>query len=200
MAENYPFIALKVKKPLQKEEIKNWYRICKTFLPSGIISTQQYQDLENSNSPVLLIKDFKKGFYFYKIPLTRDLLDEEIEPILENYSDSIDEDFSYEIVATTLFDAVEEDLVKDLPIDKIAKNIARYIHERDMKEMLENGWTYGLQDNYKMKISSELLPFEDLPKEKQDVDKKLIERIIKEFNDEGYMLIKKSVYSNLEIE
>lgn len=196
--ENYPFIALKVKKPLQPENVKIWYRIATNFLPSGIVATQQYQDLENGNSSILLIKEFKNNFYYYKIPLTRDVLDEEIQPVIDNYTDIVENEFKFEIVATTLLDNVEEDIVQDLPINKIAKNLARYIHERDMKEMLEDGWTYGIQDNYKMKISSELLPFENLPKEKQDIDPKLVERIVKEFSDEGYIIVKKEFYENLD--
>lgn len=190
---NYPFISLEVKKILQLEDIKTWYRIVNTFLPSGLISTIQNAELENGNEPIYLIKEYNKDTkkFIYKVPLTRDLLDNETDSIVVNYGDIIEDEFSYEIKATTLLDPVHKKIIKDVPVMKIAKNIARYIHDRDMKEMIQDGWTYGSEDNYKMKISSELLPFEELPEDIQNIDPKLIERIIKEFDNEGYVLIKK---------
>lgn len=190
--DNYPYIELITKQKLELPEIKNWYEIVKTFLPSGVLSSIQCVELENGNEPVLLVKQFDKDTreYSYKIPLTRDLMEEEVFPISDSFNDIIGDSFEYTIIASTLFsDEIQKD-IEDNVLKKIAVNIARYIHTKEMNKLLNDGWRYGIEDDFYEKVSSKLLPFDNLGSKYQNVDEQLIEEVIRELNENGYILVK----------
>ena len=192
--DNYPYITLLTSKKLESSDIKNWYRIVKSFLPSGMLSSIQNANVENANEPILLVREFDKDTqeYSFKIPLTRDLLPEEVEPIADAYNDITGDAYDYTILASTLFasiDQVEE--IKDDTFEKIAKNIARYLYTKEMKKKLENGWRYGIEDDHYEKISSTLLPFDSVGPELQNIDIQLINEVIRELNENGFLVIKK---------
>lgn len=192
--DNYPYITLLTKKKLENSDIKNWYRIVKSFLPSGMLSSIQNADVENANAPILLVKEFEKDTqeYSFKIPLTRNLLPDEVEPIADAYNDITGDSYDYTIIASTLFASIDQsEQVKDDTFEKIAKNIARYLHTQDMKKKLENGWRYGVEDDYFEKISSTLLPFDSVGPDLQNIDIQLINEVIRELNENGYLVIKK---------
>jgi hypothetical protein len=195
------YISLVVEQPLNTDLIRDWYQTVKKYSPAGTITGAQVIRPNHGRVSASLVHTIENNKHCYKIPLTRDLTDREIEKIIDRWVDDKDFDFNIETGVTqhkashhTPDDAIE--VTKDTYRD-LCETLARYLHNKWYKERVDLGWNYGVKLSHKNKTHPMLLPWEQLPKQYRKIDTELPKVFIKTLNDIGYAVLDKQLLHDL---
>ena len=196
--DNQIYMRLITTQSLRKDEIKEWYQIVKTLAPSGVLNCIQVENATRGRSSALLVcKKLKNGQHVYEIPLTRDLVEQEAEPIVFAWDAYYPEGkFKIESSATQiestnkrLADAV---VLNDQDYRNLCEGLAKQQHLSWTKTKTDRGWRYGLELNTVAKTHPLLRPWEQLSENHKSVDMDLPKLFINLLENYGYAIVKKS--------
>ena len=187
-------VTLTTPKDISKNDIKKWFNIIKEFGPDGIISSVEKTNPDGEPENISLIHQIKKDGHCYLIPLTRHILEREMDSIIEEWDEWYDGDWEIEL-------STEEVEINQVPkyhpvylersdYDDMCEQVAKEIHQMWYKEMSDSGWRYGLKKNDKEKTHPLVKPWESIPQSSRKIDKKLPQKIISMMNRQGYRFVK----------
>jgi hypothetical protein len=169
---------------LPLEVMKDWYSCVKMYAPEGCISTVQKKTPTGYKDVCLAVKRIGDKFE-YVIALTRNLSEEEVEEIIENF----DYNGDYSIESSS--DPIQSLTMDEDNYEHICTQMAKHRHEKWVRERIEDGWRYGPAMSLKNKTSPLLKPWHELSDEHKTVDRDEPEQIIKMLADNGYYVISK---------
>lgn len=75
--------------------------------------------------------------------------------------------------------------------EETLEELARMEHERWIREKRATGWRYGPETNPQLKLSQNLVPWEDLPESEKEKDRDLVRGIPKVLALAGYRVVKR---------
>lgn len=202
MTEQYEplmYIRLSTEK-LDKKFIKLWYKIVKTYAPSGTVTGFQVPD-ENGNMKMsLMVSRPSKDGYEYDIPLTRDLMDSELEPIVMAWA-AIYPEKDFTISSTTAdVEATSQGPADTIDMDErqynnFCETLAKQEHTKWCADRQSSGWRYGLNYSRKNKTHPLLRPWEQLSDKEKDINYELPRTLVQELNDQGYVVVSRDELS-----
>lgn len=189
------YVKLTTEKPLDQEDVRAWFQAVKDNAPSGVVSSVQTTDDKGSLRSATLVHRERDGEHDYLVPLTRDLKDAEVEPIIQTFSSlTALEDWSVEV------SSAEADLmtdkgalsVEDGKFNDLCAAWAKRQHDAWMKDRTESGWRFGPTVSAKNKTHPLLRPWHDLPEQFRKVDFEQPQNLLDLLNDQGYAVISKT--------
>jgi hypothetical protein len=186
-------ITLSVDKPLDGSIIKKWYCCVKKYSPSGVMATIQSVD-KGAPKAVKLIHRAMSNKELYMIPLSRDLLPDEVEKIVSGFANE-NPDLDFDIETHANFQSSIEK--KKFSLDNVnylsfCTALAKQKHDDWMKEKIESDWRYGPELDVDQKTHPLLLPWEQLPDRYKEPDFMLPQKMLSLLKDEGYAIIAKN--------
>lgn len=189
------YVKLTTDKPLDQEAVKAWFQAVKDNAPSGVVSSVQTTDDKGSLRSASLVHRERDGAHDYLVPLTRDLKDSEVEPIISAFSaaSSID-DWQVEVSSAEAdqFSAKGSLSVEDTKFNDLCTAWAKRQHDDWMKDRTEAGWRFGPAMSTKNKTHPLLRPWHDLPEQFRKVDFDQPQALLDLLNDQGYAVISKT--------
>lgn len=187
------YIRLETEK-LDKQEIKLWYNIVKKYAPSGTVTGIQVPDQDGNLRMSLLVSRQTGNGYEYDIPLTRDLLDDELEPIVMAWA-AVYPTKDFTISSTSAdAEAPRQGPADTIDMDEkkyndVCEALAKQEHTKWCADRQNNGWRYGLNFSRKEKTHPLLRPWEQLSEQERDVDYTLPKTMVQELNNQGYAIV-----------
>lgn len=189
------YIKLITDEPLDKDAMKAWFRCAKEHLPSGVISSIQSTDDTGSLRSVSMVHREVSGKHEYLIPLSRDLVDREVEPFLDCFTAEQPElDFDLEVSSaqTDLLTSPQTIEVADNKFTDLCTAWAKQQHETWLKDRQDSGWRYGPTMSIKNKTHPLCRPWHDLPDQFRKIDTTQPQSLLDLLNDQGYAVIGKA--------
>lgn len=189
------YIKLTVKEPLDKECMRQWFDCVKVELPSGVIGSIQSTDDNGNLRGVSMVHREYADHQEYVIPLTRDVLDQEVEPVVECFAAACPElDFEIETSSNQVGSLLAPDRVEveDSKYQELCAAWAKQQHEAWLKDRQDNGWTYGTTVSIKNKTHPLLRAWHDLPEQYRKVDTTQPQSLLDLLNNQGYAVIGRS--------
>lgn len=197
-AELSRYIALCVKEDPSKDLVACFFHCVKEHAPPG---TTTGVGIKVSPKPAAVIVDKHGDQFWIKVPLTRDLLQEEGETIVQAFAAKQPElDFDVRMSSATV-DTLENE-VDPITVDKdhylaLCTQWAKRQHQNWMKERLEQGWRYGTSVSLKDKTHPLLRPWEELPAKFRTINSDEPQTLLDLLNDQGYAVISKTELDSL---
>lgn len=191
------FIRLVLRKPLSKDLAQRWFQICRRSLPTGVLGSLQVNKPDYGIDNVqMVLKNSKSGKHIYEIPLNRDLLEREVEPVVKAWDAFNPQgDFDIETSATQI-ESARQQLADAIVVDErdyndFCETLAKHQHGRWCRQRQDEGWRYGLAMDPKERTHPLLRPWEDLPAKYQSVDYDAPRMFIELLNSLGYDVVKR---------
>ena len=75
-------------------------------------------------------------------------------------------------------------------LESLIESLAKNVHETWVKERLEEGWTFGPERNDVLKQTPCLVPYEELPEEEKEYDRKTALATIRFILASGFTITK----------
>jgi hypothetical protein len=195
------FIRLITASALKKSDVKIWYDTVKGLAPSGVISSVKVP----GPTPGMGLKDAflisKKlnDKFIYEIPLSRDLVEKEIQPIIFAWTAYFPKgDFDIETSAVKVNEATHRNKstdaieIKERDMEDLCHLLAKHNHGRWCADREKNGWKFGLKLNEKEKTHPMIRPWANLPETYKSIDYDLPQVVINLLNDFGYVVVRKT--------
>lgn len=201
MTDIQHYLAITVHDKLSDENRKLFYQIVKRNLPDGVLTTLQIRRPEKGLKNVSMVTEQLEDKICYKIVLSRDLTEREIQPIFEQLAEELEADINFEIdgsanvvTSPTGFDTSSYYDLSDYKKKTVAEKVAKYMHQRWMQERVDQGWRYGVEQNNQDKTHPMLRGWDDLPEAYRQVDEDLPGVLLDALADEGYYVCSESEY------
>jgi len=190
------FIRISLDDKLSDSEKRRWYKIVETFkviAPRPMLGT---------DGNVVLIHKKMDSRHVYDIPLKRDLTENEIKNILEQWDNYFKiKDFIVEAShgdiekqKQMLSDAM---VVKDDSYEQLCEAIAKTQHTVWMHERIDNGWRYGEKPSSVSKTHPMLRPWHELPEKYKNIDLRTPQVFLEELKRMGFTVVKSVDLNNL---
>lgn len=193
------YISLMTFKELSKKERRMWLDIIKDYGPEGIIDYIQIYTEEGRKSLNLIFKKTPEGWE-YTVPLSRNLIPDEAEKIVEAWDAYYSEDFEIE-TSTPSNGRISPDYEFDKDLNEndehsdeyelFAEGLSKLNHQNRINKMTQEGWRYGTTFSYKEKTDPSLLPWEQLPEKRREIDYNYAAQVIELLEDMGYNIEEK---------
>jgi hypothetical protein len=189
------YISLITFKELNKKERRMWLDIVQDYGPENIIDYIQIYTEEGRKSLNLIFKKTTEGWE-YTIPLSRNLGADEAEKIVAAWDAYYSEDFEIEAStpsngkAAPDYDFEEEDEHSD-EYEMFAESLSKLQHQTRINKMTKEGWRYGVTLSYKNRTDPSLLPWEQLPESKKEIDYNYAAQVIELLENMGYNIEEK---------
>ena len=186
-------ITLSVDAALDNKKIKSWFSCVKKYSPSGVVATLQTVDEDGSPRAVKLVHREIEKKNFYIIPLTRDLLPDEVEKIVEKFVEENPElDFDIETHAGFQSSLVNSNFSPDAGnYIALCNALSKQKHDEWMKEKIQSEWRYGNELSLEHKTHPLLLPWEQLPDKYKQPDLEWPKKIMDIMSAQGYAVLPK---------
>ena len=186
------YIKLIVSESLPRETMSCWFQCVKAFAPSGVLATVQTTDDKGALRSASMVDREVKGKHEYVIPLTRDLSDKEVTPIVESFDEhNPDLEFDVEVSsseANSLLDG-EKAKISDDRYSELCSAWAKKQHDEWVKERTDLGWRYGPTISLKNKTHPLLRQWHELPEKFRKIDFEQPQSLLDLLNDQGYAVI-----------
>ncbi len=189
------YVKLIVDEPLDKDQMRQWFDCAKDQLPSGVTSTVQTTDDGGNLRSVSMVHREVGGHHEYLIPLSRDLVDREVEPMIDCFTAVVPElDYDIEVSSaqTNLLTEPKAIEVADNKYTDLCTSWAKKQHEDWLKDRQDSGWRYGPTMSIKNKTHPLVRPWHDLPDQFRKIDTSQPQSMLDLLNDQGYAVIGKS--------
>lgn len=173
MLINHEYICLSTPNKLSKNYAMAWRDLVKKFAPNGAVGSASIMVQGHQKTSVFYSK--KEGNeYWYIIPLTRDLTNEEAGVLAIAWSHKYDGDFEIEFSQATQMQSNKTKLRSDA-LSAIAEAAAKISHNKWVNAKVSEGWNYGPSYNRVMRKHPMLLPWEQLGKQikEHEIDRAL---------------------------
>lgn len=195
--DNQFYIRLVSPSALDKAEVKRFYKLVKTVLPSGVLSSMQIERPNYGLDTVRLIhKTGDSGAQVYEIPLTRNLTEKEFDWVKYAFQDLAEEgqelDSSTVVIPNARHLLGGEPLLEPDDFETFCDTLAKYQHSNWCLEKSDAGWRFGVSHDHHAKTSPLLRPWQDLPDHYKSIDKKLPSQIFELLDSMGYVVIPKT--------
>ena len=192
------YIALVTDRELTTESVKLWFALCKVGLPNGVRSTVQVEGENGGRISVPLVcKECDEAFRYF-IPLSRNILEFEAEPIVRAVSRAFPEmDFDIMVSKADIEDSSEEEKIKiqHEKYDALCQSFAKRQHEQWVADRLAAGWRFSTEMSIAAKTSPLLKSWDELPDELRRIDYEQPQKLVDLLNDQGYTVIRKEELS-----
>ena len=129
------------------------------------------------------------------VPLSRDLKDSEVEPIIQMFSaEASVGDWDVEVSSAEADHLTDKTAlsVTDEKFTELCSAWAKRQHDEWMKDRTEAGWRYGMTISNKNKTHPLLRPWHELPEQFRKVDHTQPQSLLDLLNDQGYAVISKA--------
>jgi hypothetical protein len=189
------YIKIKTTEPLDKATMKTWFDCAKEFLPGGVIASVQTTDDQGSLRSATMVHREVGGAHEYIIPLSRDLLDKEVQPVIDALASELpDLDFDLEVSSAQAGLLTEPEVIEvaDNKYTDLCTAWARKQHETWLHDRTDAGWRYGPSMSVKNKTHPLLRPWHDLPDQFRKIDTSQPQALLDLLNDQGYAVIGKA--------
>lgn len=189
------YIMLKTDKPISKEVMHCWFKCAKAWLPNGVLSTVQTTDNSGSLRAVSMVHREVDGHNEYLIPLSRDLGDREVEPMLDSFiGKHPDLDFDIEVSSSqaALLGQNPGVKIEDNRFNDLCTGWAKKQHETWLKDRIDAGWRYGPNMSLKNKTHPLVRPWHELPDQFRQIDMTQPQSLLDLLNDQGYAVISRA--------
>ena len=188
------FIKLRCQEALSRQQVRQWYRCVAQQTPPGLCRSLALLDDDNRPHHIAVIHRRTAHSHCYLIPLTRDLLEREVEPIARASAQIFPTiDFDLEISDTRL-------LVQSQP--PVSLSAANYIrlcaalskrrHEDWVRERTDAGWRYGLRFSVAEKTHPLLRPWSEIPERYRRPDLTGPQTLFRMLDQQGYVVVDKA--------
>lgn len=185
------FIQLNSKKKLKPALVTQWYSSVVRAAPSGVVHVVRAIDDTGRPTSVQMVHRKTAKQHCYLVPLTRDLRDAEVEPIIQRFAKLAPElDFEVETNETKL---TAQDC-GEIPMDT-AKHIAlcmalaKQQHEEWVRERTDAGWRYGTEYDKREKTHPLIRPWDQLPERFRKPNTALPQTLLSLLNSHGYAVL-----------
>lgn len=192
------YIALVTARELNETTVKKWFTVVKVGLPEGLRSSVQVDSSGHGRVSVPLVcKEAEESFRYY-IPLTRNLLEFEAEPIVRRVSREFpDLDFDIMVSKADVEDGPEEQKIEIAheKYDALCRAFAKRQHEQWVADRLKAGWRYSTELSMANRTSPLLKAWDELPEELRQIDYDHPQALVNLLNDQGYAVVRKEELS-----
>lgn len=159
-------ITLVVDDELSNEEIKGFLTLVRDNGPEGIINPYTKMKSDGTKANIFIVHSVADNGYKYQVPLKRNLTGNELEVIVNEWTDIFEGDFDIE-ASSPVLRMQDLSMFQEVEIDedyeKIALNVENNIkHQRWMDKQVNEGWRYGMKHNVEEKTSPLMRPWEQL--------------------------------------
>jgi hypothetical protein len=172
------YIKIITNDPLDKETVKRWFKVVKDNSPNNILTSIQIEHPNNYLANVAMVHKKTPNTHEYIIPLTRDLLQKEIDKISNNWDTGRIE--SSIAIINPMYNNIQVDKT-DNRYKEMSEEIAKIMHNRWLNNKVNNGWRYGLEYSSDDKVHPLIKPWEQLSKNHRIVDYDLPLELLKIF-------------------
>ena len=182
-----------VKEPLDKAQKIAWMAAVKDNAPSGTIATIQTTDDQGALKSVCMVHKEGKKKNAYQIPLTRDLAPDEVQKIVDVFSEKSDLEW-WDIETNETIIQAKERAGIDVDDERhlaICTAMAKKRHDQWMKDRLDNGWRYGVSFNNEEKTHPLLRPWEQLPDQFKKPDMETPQALMDLIRANGFVIVGK---------
>lgn len=194
------YIALKTADSLDKEIMHCWFKTAKELLPNGILTTIQTTDDTGSLRGVSMVHREVGGKHEYLIPLSRDLSDNEVQPVVDFFSEKYPElDFEIEVSSSQVGSLRTSEPVKidDGKYLELCTAWSKKQHDIWLKDRLDGGWRYGTSVSLKDKTHPLARQWHELPDQFKKIDMEQPKALLDLLTNQGYAVIERSELDNL---
>lgn len=189
------YIKLIVSDALSRDAMIHFFQCVKSLAPSGVLATVQTTDEHGALRSVTLVDREVNGKHEYIVPLSRDLSDKEVEPIVEAFVEQEPElDFDLEVSSSEANNLMggKPISIKDDKYSELCTAWAKKQHDAWYQERTEAGWRYGPTMSIKNKTHPLLRQWHELPEQFRKIDFDQPQSLLDLLNDQGYAVIGKS--------
>ena len=185
------YVQLNTAKKLRPKLVAQWYSCVLRTAPSGVVTVVQAVDDGRVTSVQVVHRKTSDKQHSYLVPLTRDLRDDEVEPIVQRFAKiAPDLDFEVETNETKL-------IAKDygeIPMDAakhvaLCMALAKQQHEDWLRDRSDAGWRYGTKHNGRDKTDPMIRPWDQLPDRFRKPNLKLPQTLLDLLNSHGYAVL-----------
>lgn len=193
------YIALKTADSLDKEIMQSWFKMANKLLPNGVLTTIQTTDDKGSLRGVSMVHREVAGRHECLIPLSRDLSDSEVQPLVDLFSEKYPElDFDIEVSSSQVSSWKPEPVkIDDGKYLELCTAWAKKQHDVWLKDRLDNGWRYGTDMSVKNKTHPLARQWHELPDQFKKIDVDQPKALLDLLMDQGYAVIERSELDNL---
>lgn len=194
------FIALSTKTKLKTDQVKAWFQTVIGNAPVGTPVAVMVMGPSGIHEPVILLHREAEKEHFYIVPLTRDLMDDEIEKIVIAFVERVP-DIDFDICSPTSIGVVDP-ASAPLSVDQerylmLCAAFAKRQHEQWLKDRTDNGWRYGTSVSLENKTHPLLRPWDELPSQFRKIDPELPQMLLDLLNEQGFAVITKEELDSL---
>lgn len=149
---SHPYICLMITNDsINDELLKKWIEIVCTFLPNGVLSSEQFA----TTSSVKFYKRLEDITEYYIAVLSRNLTHQEASKIIKNFDNECSSDFEIRWSQTPMLHHIETD---DSDVDpnillSAVSSAAKINHNKWLEKQISNGWRFGSEYNVVSKTS-----------------------------------------------
>jgi hypothetical protein len=191
---NFFNITLKTTEKLSKDDLSAWFKTVKDKAPAGTV-IRANNIKEPSKPSALIIRQNNEGFWFYEIPLSRHLSEEEGDVIVEKFAELFPKmDFDVSASTNELDNNIE---LPDGAYLDLCRSLAKQEHNSWMKDREKDGWSYGPTISITNRTHPLMRPWEQLPDKFKKIDEDKPRLLIDLLNSNGYMIVNRSEIDSL---
>jgi len=194
------FIKLTVREPLDRRMVSAWCNTVREAAPKGVmvITIQTVDDKGQPRGVKIVRREYRKK-QSYLVPLTRDLLPDETEEIVNAFANKHPEmDFDIETNQTRLTasqrHAISVDQTKYL---ELCTALAKHKHEDWIRERSDAGWRYGTNFSMVNKTNPLIMPWDQLPDRYRVPDMELPQKLVDVLGEYGYAVVSQDEIAKL---
>ena len=193
------FVQLNTDKKLKPVLITQWYSCVVRSAPSGVVTVVPATDDSGRPTSVQLVHRKMGKKHGYLVPLTRDLRDSEVEPIVRRFA-TLEPDLDFE-VETNETKLIARDC-GEIPMDTakhvaLCMALAKQQHEEWVHERTDAGWRYGTKHDARAKTDPLIRPWDQLPDRFRKPNHKLPQTLLNLLNSHGYAVLHKEELDRL---
>jgi hypothetical protein len=160
-------ISLVIDSEISKADLRHWYDFVKSACPN-LVMALQIKDEKGFPRSVVLVHTERDGRHCYKVPLTRDLTQKEVEKIAKDFD--LRRDFEITASAKVEKQFTDDVVVEQTAFEQLAEQWAKAEHEEWVRARTSAGWRFAETISAKDKTHPLLRSWTDLPQKHQNVD------------------------------
>lgn len=193
------YIQLNTDKKMKRPMITKWYSCVVRHAPSGVVTVVPAINDKGRPSSVQVVHRKTNNHHSYLVPLTRDLREDEIEPIVQHFAKvASDLDFEVETNETKL---IAHDY-GEIPLDSakftgLCMALAKQQHEDWLRDRADAGWRYGTKFDDREKTHPLIRPWDQLPDRFRKPNINLPQTLLNFLNSHGYAVLHQEDLENL---
>jgi hypothetical protein len=192
------YVKLIVSKELDKSSAKEWFACVRDLGPNGVLSTIQTPDDKGTLRSVSMVCRAVGEKFEYIVPLTRDLIEREVEPIIQCFvAEHPEVDFDVETSVAVIRGFEDSAKIKDSKYVELCTLWAKQRHDEWYKDRTDNGWSYGTSVSLKDKKHPLLRPWHELSDQHRKIDLDQPKQMMKMLADSGYAVLDKDEFDSM---